>query len=233
MFWNSFDLDPDKLDRYITIARSSLQPLLEGAVVYTLPLSLITFVLGLAIAVLTALSRISNAKTLQWIARAYVSAIRGTPLLVQLFILFYGLPSIGIVIDPFPAAVLGFSLNVGAYASEVIRAAILSIPKGQWEAAQMIGMNYVQMMRRVILPQATRVSIPPLSNTFISLVKDTSLASLILVTEMFRRAQEIAATNYEFLLLYAEVAILYWIICFLLSIVQSNLENRFDRYVSK
>ncbi|QFG01047.1 amino acid ABC transporter permease [Psychrobacillus glaciei] len=233
MFWNSFDIDPDKLERYITIARSSLQPLLEGAVVYTLPLSLITFVLGLAIAVLTALSRISNAKTLQWFARAYVSAIRGTPLLVQLFILFYGLPSIGIVIDPFPAAVLGFSLNVGAYASEVIRAAILSIPKGQWEAAQMIGMNYVQMMRRVILPQATRVSIPPLSNTFISLVKDTSLASLILVTEMFRRAQEIAATNYEFLLLYAEVAILYWVICFLLSIVQSNLENRFDRYVSK
>jgi cystine transport system permease protein len=233
MFWNSFDIDPNKLERYITIARSSLQPLLEGAVVYTLPLSLITFFLGLIIAVLTALSRISNAKPLQWLARAYVSAIRGTPLLVQLFILFYGLPSIGIVIDPFPAAVLGFSLNVGAYASEVIRAAILSIPKGQWEAAQMMGMNYVQSLRRVILPQATRVSIPPLSNTFISLIKDTSLASLILVTEMFRRAQEIAATNYEFLLLYSEVAILYWIICFFLSIVQGKLEDRFDRYVSK
>ncbi|MFF2755654.1 amino acid ABC transporter permease [Psychrobacillus sp. NPDC058041] len=233
MFWNSFDIDPDKLERYITIARSSLQPLLEGAVVYTLPLSLITFFLGLIIAVLTALSRISNAKPLQWLARAYVSSIRGTPLLVQLFILFYGLPSIGIVIDPFPAAVLGFSLNVGAYASEVIRAAILSIPKGQWEAAQMMGMNYVQSLRRVILPQATRVSIPPLSNTFISLIKDTSLASLILVTEMFRRAQEIAATNYEFLLLYSEVAILYWIICFFLSIVQGKLEDRFDRYVSK
>jgi cystine transport system permease protein len=233
MFWNSFEIDPNKLERYITIARSSLQPLLEGAVVYTLPLSIITFFLGLIIAVLTALSRISNAKPLQWLARAYVSAIRGTPLLVQLFILFYGLPSIGIVIDPFPAAVLGFSLNVGAYASEVIRAAILSIPKGQWEAAQMMGMNYVQSLRRVILPQATRVSIPPLSNTFISLIKDTSLASLILVTEMFRRAQEIAATNYEFLLLYSEVAILYWIICFFLSIVQGKLEDRFDRYVSK
>ncbi|MEI4771541.1 amino acid ABC transporter permease [Psychrobacillus sp. FJAT-51614] len=233
MFWNSFEIDPDKLERYMTIAKSSLLPLLEGAVVYTLPLTLITFTLGLIIAIFTALSRISHVKPLQWLARVYVSAIRGTPLLVQLYILFYGLPSIGVVIDPFPAAILGFSLNVGAYASEVIRAAILSIPKGQWEAAQMMGMNYQQMLRRVILPQATRVSIPPLSNTFISLVKDTSLASLILVTEMFRRAQEIAATNYEFLLLYSEVAIIYWVICFFLSIVQGKLENRFDRYVSK
>ena len=93
---------------------------------------------------------------------------------------------------------IGFSLNVGAYASEIIRASILSIPKGQWEAAYTIGMTYPQALKRVILPQATRVSIPPLSNTFISLVKDTSLASLILVTEMFRKAQEIAAMNYEF-----------------------------------
>lgn len=228
MFWN----DPEKMERYLDIAQSSLLPLLEGAVVYTLPLSLITFVCGLVLAVLTALARISNIKPFQWIARVYVSAIRGTPLLVQLFILFYGLGSVGVVIDPFPAAVIGFSLNVGAYASEVIRAAILSIPKGQWEAAQMIGMTYSQTLRRVILPQATRVSIPPLSNTFIGLVKDTSLASAILVTEMFRRAQEIAAFNYEVLLLYTEVAILYWIICFLLSLVQGRLENRFDRYVS-
>lgn len=229
MFWN----DPDKLDRYLDIAQSSFLPLLEGAVAYTLPLTLITFVCGLVLAVLTALARISSIKLFQWIARVYVSAIRGTPLLVQLFILFYGLGSVGVVIDPFPAAIIGFSLNVGAYASEVIRAAILSIPKGQWEAAQMIGMTYSQTLRRVILPQATRVSIPPLSNTFIGLVKDTSLASAILVTEMFRRAQEIAAFNYEVLLLYTEVAILYWIICFLLSLVQGGLENRFDRYVSR
>jgi len=233
MFWNNINFDPEKWERYLDIAQSSLLPLLEGAIVYTLPLSLITFVIGLALAVVTALARISTIKPFRWIARFYVSAIRGTPLLVQLFILFYGLGSIGIVIDPFPAAVIGFSLNVGAYASEVIRAAILSIPKGQWEAAQMIGMSYSQSLRRVILPQATRVSIPPLSNTFISLVKDTSLASLILVTEMFRRAQEIAAYNYEVLLLYIEVAILYWIICFFLSIVQGRLEHRFDRYVTR
>ncbi len=215
------------------ISQSSWLPLIEGMIQYTIPLSFIAFVLGLAIAVLTALARISTIKIFQVIARVYVSIIRGTPLLVQLFILFYGLPTIGVVIDPFPAAIIGFSLNVGAYASEVIRAAILSIPKGQWEAANTIGMSYAQSLRRVILPQAARVSIPPLSNTFISLIKDTSLASLILVTEMFRVAQQIAATNYEFLLLYGQAALIYWLVCFLLSLGQGRLENRFDRYVSR
>ncbi|WP_066397453.1 amino acid ABC transporter permease [Cytobacillus eiseniae] len=232
MFLNSIFADPERVSRLIEIAKNSLQPLLEGAIVYTIPLTLISFICGIILAVLTALARISAIKPLQMIARIYVSAIRGTPLLVQLFIIFYGLPTVGIVIDPFPSAVIGFSLNVGAYASEIIRAAILSIPKGQWEAGYSIGMSYPQTLKRVILPQASRVSLPPLSNTFISLVKDTSLAAMILVTEMFRRAQEIAATNYEFLLLYLEVALIYWIICFLLSIVQGRLEKRLDRFVS-
>ncbi|WP_106532789.1 amino acid ABC transporter permease [Planomicrobium soli] len=233
MYLNSIFSDPVRIERLMGIAQSAWGPLLEGLIQLTIPLTLISFVLGLILAVLTALARISTIKILQVIARIYVSVIRGTPLLVQLFILFYGLPTVGIVIDPFPAAVFGFSLNVGAYASEVIRASILSIPKGQWEAADTIGMNYVQSLRRIILPQATRVSIPPLSNTFISLVKDTSLASLILVTEMFRVAQQIAATNYEFLLLYGQAALIYWVVCFLLSIGQGRLEHRFDRYVSR
>jgi L-cystine transport system permease protein len=233
MYLTNIFADPEKIQKLLDIALTSLRPLLEGALYYTLPLTLISFFFGIILAVLTALARISTNKPLQIIARIYVSAIRGTPLLVQLFILFYGLPTVGIVIDPFPAAALGFSLNVGAYASEVIRASILSIPKGQWEAAHTIGMNYFQTLRRIILPQATRVSIPPLSNTFISLVKDTSLASLILVTEMFRRAQEIASANYEFLLLYTEAAIIYWIICFILSLIQDRIEHRLDRYVAK
>ena len=233
MFLNNIIADPDRTARLIEIAKSSLQPLLEGAILYTIPLSIITFICGLILAVLTALARLSSVKFLQIVARVYVSAIRGTPLLVQLFILFYGLPTIGIIIDPFPSAVIGFSLNVGAYASEIIRAAIVSIPKGQWEAAYSLGMSYPKALKRIILPQASRVSLPPLSNTFISLVKDTSLAAMILVTEMFRRAQEIAATNYEFLLLYSEVALIYWIICFLLSIIQGKLESRLDRYIAK
>jgi cystine transport system permease protein len=226
MFLNSIFTDPRLMD----IAQSSLQPLLKGAVFYTIPLTLITFVLGLILAILTALARISSIKVLQIIAGIYVSAIRGTPLLVQLFIIFYGLPNLNITIGSYPAAVIGFSLNVGAYASEIIRAAILSTPKGQWEAAYSIGMTYPQALRRIILPQAARVSVPPLSNTFISLVKDTSLASLVLVAEMFRKAQEIASANFEFLLVYSEAALIYWIICFFLSILQQSMERRLDRY---
>lgn len=231
MYLNNIFADPERMARLMEIAQNSLVPLLQGAIFYTIPLTLISFVCGLGLAILTALARISDVKILQIIARVYVSAIRGTPLLVQLFILFYGLPTIGIVIDPWPSAIIGFSLNVGAYASEIIRAAILSIPKGQWEAGYSIGMSSRQVLRRIIFPQATRVSIPPLSNTFISLVKDTSLASMILLTEMFRRAQEIATTNYEFLLLYTEAALIYWVICFGLSIAQGRIENRLDRYV--
>jgi cystine transport system permease protein len=231
MYLNNISIDPQRLERLLNIAESSLLPLLKGALLYTIPLTIITFIIGLLLALCTALARLSNIKLLEMIARIYVSAIRGTPLLVQLFIIFYGLPTIGITIDPFPAAVIGFSLNVGAYASEIIRAAILSIPKGQWEAAYSLGMDYAQALRRIILPQAARVSVPPLSNTFISLVKDTSLASLILVAEMFRKAQEIAATNYEFLLLYTEAALIYWVICFLLSIVQGSIEKRLSRYI--
>lgn len=233
MYLTNILTDPERLDRWMTIAQSSLLPLVKGALSYTIPLTLFSFSFGLMIAILTALARISPVKPLQIVARIYVSIIRGTPLLVQLFIIFYGLPSIGITIDSFPAAVIAFSLNVGAYASEIIRAAILSTPKGQWEAAYSMGMSYPQALRRIILPQAARVSIPPLSNSFISLVKDTSLASLILVTEMFRVAQQIAATNYEFLLLYAQAGAIYWVICFCLSLVQGRVERRLDRYVAK
>ncbi len=233
MYLNNIFADPERLERLANIAQSSLLPLVKGALYYTLPLTLITFVIGLILAVLTALARISTIKPFQIIARIYVSIIRGTPLLVQLFIIFYGLPSVGVTISPFISAVIGFSLNVGAYASEIIRAAILSTPKGQWEAGYSIGMSYSQTLKRIILPQATRVSIPPLSNTFISLVKDTSLASLILVTEMFRKAQEIASTNYEFLLMYSLAGLLYWIICFILSVIQQRMEAKLDRYVAR
>jgi len=232
MYLNSIFADPERMDRLIEIAKTSLQPLLEGAIMNTIPLTIISFIIGIFLAVLTALGRISQVKIFQVIARIYVSAIRGTPLLVQLFIIFYGLPNIGVTLDPFISAVIGFSLSVGAYASEIIRAAIISIPKGQWEAAYSIGMTYTQALKRIILPQATRVSIPPLSNSFISLVKDTSLASVVLVTEMFRRAQEIASTTYEFLLVYMEAALLYWVICFFLSIIQGFLEKRMDRYTA-
>ncbi|TBN58226.1 amino acid ABC transporter permease [Glaciihabitans arcticus] len=211
---------------------SSLWPLVSGALVGTIPLALASFALGLVIALGIALARLSRNRVLSGAARVYISLVRGTPLLVQLFVIFYGLPSIGIKIDPWPSAIIAFAINVGGYAAEVIRAAILSVPKGQWEAGHTIGMSRAQTLRRIILPQAARVSVPPLSNTFISLVKDTSLASLILVTELFKQAQKIAAFSSEFLLLYAEAAVIYWVICLALSSGQNVLEKRLDRYVA-
>lgn len=211
---------------------SSLGPIVSGAIRGTIPLALVSFSVGLVLALLLALMRLSRRRWLSAIARGYISVVRGTPLLVQLFVIFYGLPSVGVVIDPWPSAVVAFSVNVGGYAAEIIRAAILSVPKGQWEAAYMIGMSRQLALRRIILPQAARVSVPPLSNTFISLVKDTSLASLILVTELFREAQEIAAFSQEFMLLYLEAALVYWVICLGLSAVQGALETRLDRHVA-
>lgn len=211
---------------------SSFGPLITGAVTGTIPLTLASFAIGLVLALVVALLRLSPNIILSGIGRFYVSVIRGTPLLVQLFVIFYGLPSIGVKLDPWPSAIIAFSLNVGGYAAEIIRAAILSVPKGQWEAGHTIGMSRPQTLVRIILPQAARVSVPPLSNTFISLVKDTSLASLILVTELFRNAQQIAAFSQEFMALYLQAALVYWVICLVLSTAQSAVEKRLDRYVA-
>lgn len=214
------------------LVASSIGPLLTGAVRGTIPLTLISFTIGLVLALVVALARLSRRRLVAGVARVYISLIRGTPLLVQLFIIFYALPSFGVVIDPFPSAVVAFSLNVGGYAAETIRAAILSVPRGQWEAAATVGMDHTLTLRRVVLPQALRVAVPPLSNTFISLVKDTSLASTIMVTELLRKAQEIAAPTYEFMTLYSLAAVVYWLICLVLSTGQSRLEHRLDRFVA-
>jgi L-cystine transport system substrate-binding protein/L-cystine transport system permease protein len=211
----------------------NLWPLAKAAITKTIPLTVISFVIGLVIALAVALARLSSNIVLTNLARFYISIIRGTPLLVQLFIVFFALPEFGVKIDPFPAAVIAFSLNVGGYAAEIIRSAIQSIPKGQWEAAETIGLNYAGALRRIILPQATRVAVPPLSNTLISLVKDTSLASTILVTELLRQAQIIAAPTFEFFALYGTAAVYYWVICLVLSFGQGRFERRLERYVAR
>lgn len=220
------------MNESVQLFLDSFWPIVWGGISGTIPLALASFAIGLVLALVVALMRLSKNRVVSNVARFYISVIRGTPLLVQLFVIFYGLPSIGLVIDPWPSAIVAFSLNVGGYAAEVIRAAILSVPKGQWEAAYTIGMSPATTLRRVILPQAARVSVPPLSNTFISLVKDTSLASLILVTELFRVSQEIASATFEFMLIYLEAALIYWLFCLVLSGGQSVLEKRLDRYVA-
>ena len=215
---------------WLTLMLESLGPLLWAGLIFTIPLTLLSFALGLSLGLLTAVTRLFAPRPFGLIARFYVWIIRGTPLLVQLFVIFYGLPSIGILLDAFPAALIGFTLNVGAYTSEIIRAAIQSVPRGQWEAAYSIGMSWRQAMQRTILPQATRVSIPPLSNTFISLVKDTSLAAAITVPELFQTAQRIVSTTYEPLILYIEAALIYLALSSVLSALQVRLEARFSRY---
>ncbi|GAA4662599.1 ABC transporter permease subunit [Gordonia humi] len=214
------------------LVSDNLWPMARATVTTTIPLAAISFVIGLAIAVLVALARMSTKPFLGWPARVYISIVRGTPLLVQLFIIFYALPELGIKVSPFPAAVVAFSLNVGGYAAEVIRGAIMAVPKGQTEAAQTIGMSYAATMRLIVLPQAARIATPGLSNTLISLVKDTSLASTILVTELFRTAQIAAAPTFEFLSLYVTAAVYYWIVCLVLSALQAPLESRLSRFVA-
>ena len=215
---------------WLQLMADSLPTLLWATVKFTIPLAILSFIFGITLGLLTALARLFAPVWLSSIARFYVWIIRGTPLLVQLFIIFYGLPKAGIFIDAFPAALIGFTLSVGAYSSEVIRAVISAVPKGQWEAGYSIGMSFRQALSRIVLPQATRTAVPPLSNTFISLVKDTSLAAAITVPELFQSAQRIVATTYEPLILYIEAALIYLVLSTVLSSFQVRLERRFGRY---
>lgn len=210
---------------------SSLPPLLLAAIKVSIPLAVISFIFGVGIAVITALARLSNNAILRFIFGFYVWIFRGTPLLVQLFIVFYGLPSVGVTLDVWACATIAFSLNVGAYASESVRAAILAVPKGQVEAAASLNMSSAQIFFHIVAPQAFRIAIPPLSNSFIALVKDTSLAASITMVDMFMVAQRIAARTYEPLLLYVEVALIYLIICTVLSGIQVILERRANMHL--
>ena len=219
--------------RIIQILSDSFTQLLIPGICVTIPLTLISFAIGLVVAVAIALIRTAKTPVLEPLARIYVWIFRGTPALVQLFVIFFGLPSIGIVIDAFPSAVIAFSLNVGAYASEALRAAIGAVPKGQLEAGLCVGMSWTQTMFRIVLPQAMRTAFPPLSNSLISMVKDTSLAANITVTEMFMVTQRIVARTYEPLLLYLEVGLIYLIFSTVLTWVQRFGEKKLASYGHK
>ncbi len=216
-------IDPDLMVKSIPF-------LLKGAG-YTVELSLGGMIFGLAFGFVIALMRLSRRKLLRGIARTYVSFIRGTPLLVQLFVIYYGLAQFGLRLDPIPSALIGLSLNVAGYTGEILRAAIASIDKGQWEAAKALGLSWPQTMRLVIMPQAARVALPPLGNSFISLVKDTSLAATIQVPELFRQAQLITARTFQIFTMYFTAAVLYWIISTALSWVQERLERRASAHI--
>ncbi|MDH4566555.1 cystine ABC transporter permease [Pseudomonas sp. BN414] len=217
------------IEASLQLALDSAPFLLKGAV-FTVVLSLGGMFFGLLLGFVLALMRLYGFTALQWISRIYVSFFRGTPLLVQLFMIYYGLPQLGIQLEPLPAALIGFSLNMAAYTSEILRAAIASIDRGQWEAAASIGMSRTQTLVRAILPQAARTALPPLGNSFISLVKDTALAATIQVPELFRQAQLITARTFEIFTMYLAAALIYWVLASVLSHFQGRLEARVNQH---
>jgi cystine transport system permease protein len=201
-------------------------PVLAAGALLTIKFALLSMAFGLAAGVLIALMGISHNRWLHGTARLYVSVMRGTPLLVQIFLIYYGLPSLGISLDPTPAGVLALSANVAAYLSESMRGAIMGIARGQWLAAYSLGLSRRQTLRYVVGPQALRLAVPSLSNSLISLIKDTSLVSVITVTELLRSAQEVIASTFQPLPLYLGAAAIYWILCTLLEWVQRRFERR-------
>ncbi|GAB3628272.1 ABC transporter permease [Pandoraea terrae] len=207
------------------LAAQSLPILLQGTVL-TIKFALLSMVFGLALGIVIALMGIGKIAVFRGIARAYVSIMRGTPLLVQIFVVYYGLPGMGLSLEPTPAGVLTLSLNVGAYLSESMRGALLGMPRGQWLAAYSLGLTHRQTLRYVIGPQALRMAVPSLGNSLISLIKDTSLVSVITVTELLRSAQEVIASTYQPLPLYLAAAAIYWVLSTVLSALQRHVEQR-------
>ena len=217
-------------DRLIRILTDAFPQLMEKFFTMTLPLTALSFALALLISVGVAMIQYARVRGLQRLCRIYIWIIRCTPLLVQLYLVFYGLPSLGILLDAFPTAVIVFGINEGAYMAETMRAALEAVPSGQLEAGYCVGMSYMSIMRHVILPQAFRTAFPSLFNSLISMVKGTSLASVITVTEMFRQAIVINGRVYESLALYTEVALIYLAFCSLLTLIQRWGEKRLGAY---
>lgn len=210
----------------IELLVDALPKIFIAGVTVTLPLALVSFAIALVIATVVALIQYARVPVLRQIARFYIWVVRGTPLFVQLYIVFFGLPDLGITLDPLPTAILVLSINTGAYSAETMRGALESVPAGQVEAGYCVGMSYLQVMRRIVLPQALRTAFPPLSNELISLVKDTSLASGIMVTEMFRAAQEIVSREWVTMPLYLEVALVYLLFSTVLTWLQRVGERK-------
>ncbi len=204
-------------------------PLLEKAVVATIGLGIGSFVLGSALGMLIALARISDARPLRWLAFAYVSVFRGTPLLIQILLIYFGLPNYGITIDPIPAALLALTLFSAAYLSENFRSGINAVDRGQWEAAWAMGMGYWKTLWRVILPQGLRIAIPPVGSRLIALMKDTSLASTVTVVELTRVADQLGATTFRYMDMFIIVGTIYWVINQLLTLLQTWLEGKLSR----
>ena len=197
--------------------------------VTTLYLGISSFLIGSVIGLVVALARLFGAPPLRALAVAYVSVWRGTPLLVQLLLVYFALPEVGIILEPVPASIIALSLHAGAYLAENFRAGILAVDKGQWEAAYALGMPFPRAFRRIVLPQAARVATPPVGSRFIALIKDTSLASVVTVVELTSVAESVGSSTFQYMEMFIIVAAIYWAINGVLSLGQEVLERRMAR----
>jgi len=197
----------------------------------TIYISFISMGIGMVLGLLIALARQASSKLLRWPARIYISFMRGTPMIVFLFIIYFGLPSVNIEFTAFQSAIIGYSLNSAAYIAEVNRSALSSVDNGQWEASMSLGLGYRKTLLGIVLPQATRIAIPPLTNIFLDLVKASSLAAVITVPELFQKTQIAGGRTFDTLTMYILVALIYWPLCSLIAYVQERLEKYFNRFV--
>ncbi|MGH7067280.1 MAG: ectoine/hydroxyectoine ABC transporter permease subunit EhuD [Acetobacteraceae bacterium] len=208
-------------------AQNYMPEILLGAAI-TIELTICVSVLCLIIGMIIALLRLSRVRILRLAAGVYVEALRGTPLLLQLFYVYFVLPAVGLRIPAFAAGVIALTLNYSAYVSEVYRAGIKAVPKGQVEAAHALGLSRGRTMRLVVLPQAMRIVIPPLGNYFISLFKDTALASTITVHELMFSGQDIASTNFQYFAVYTIIGLIYLFMSYPGSLFVQYLERRME-----
>ncbi|HWK72380.1 amino acid ABC transporter permease [Pollutimonas sp. M17] len=207
-------------------------PMLKSALAMTVMLAAVSFILGSILGLMIAFARISRYRALRYLAFCYVSVFRGTPLLVQMLLIYFGLPSVGIALDPVSSAITALTLFAASYLSENFRAGILAVDRGQWEAAMSMGMGHWTAMKRIILPQGLVIAIPTVGSRLIALVKDTSLASTVTVVELTRVADQVGATTFRYMEMFLTVGIIYWVINQLLTILQTYLEGRFaGRYL--
>ncbi len=205
-------------------------PFIAAGALLTIVISLASIVLAMVLALISALARISTNPVAVAVSTFYISLIRGTPLYLQVIFFFLALPQMGIYFSGFWAGVLALGLNYGAYMSEIFRAGILSVGKGQHEAATALGMSPGQKMRYIVLPQAIRLAIPPIGNEYIAMLKDSALVSVTgFVHEVLWRAQRVGRANFRNLEALIIAAFFYWMLTLVFTVVQARLEARFER----
>lgn len=213
----------------LELAKEAVPKILEG-LPYTLALSLIGFTLGTVCGFFVVLLRTSRFSPLRYMAMFHISLMRGIPLMVLLFFIYFGLPFMGVELEAISASIIAFTLMSSAYISEIIRSSLSAIDDGQWEAARSLGLKTSVIYRKIIIPQAFRIAVPPLSNVLLDMVKSTSLTAMITVPELFNKAKIVGGAKSDYMTVYICVALIYWVICSLYALGQVHLEKRLATY---